>query len=120
MSAWLAEADEDQVFLSVVTLAEIRHGIDPLEPSARRRRLEAWLADDLPARFEGRILSITPEIADAWGQIMARTQGQGRPMGGMDAFIAATALHHTLTLVTRNTKDFEVLDMPMLNPWQRR
>ncbi len=109
--AWLTAVDEDDVFLSVVTLAEIRHGVDRLEPGARQRRLEAWLTQDLPTRFEGRIVSITPEIANAWGQVMARGQKRRRP-------IAATALHCGLTLVTRNTKDFEGLDLPHLNPWQ--
>lgn len=117
--AWLATVDEDDVFLSVVTLAEIRHGVDRLAPSARQRRLEVWLTQDLPARFDGRIMPITLEIADAWGQIMAGAQRQGRLLGAMDAFIAATAQHHRLTLVTRNVKDFEVLNMPILNPWQR-
>jgi toxin FitB len=114
--AWLTAVNEDDVFLSVVTLAEMRHGVDRLEPGVRQRRLEAWLTEDLPTRFEGRIVPITPEIANAWGQVMARAQGRGRPIAAMDAFIAATALYCGLTLVTRNTKDFEGLDLPHLNP----
>ena len=115
---WLAEADEDHVFLSVVTLAELRHGVERLDAGARRSRLDRWLTDELPIRFEGRLLQIDLEIADAWGRIMARAQRGGRPMAVMDAFIAATALRHGLTLVTRNVRDFEGTGVLLCNPWR--
>jgi predicted nucleic acid-binding protein len=117
--AWLADADEDRVFVSVVTLAELRHGIERLAAGRRRNRLEEWLSDDLPLRFEGRILPIDPAIADAWGKVVARRESNGRPVAIMDAFIAATAEVHELTLVTRNTADFEQSVGSLLNPWTR-
>jgi predicted nucleic acid-binding protein len=77
---WLAEADEDRVFLSVVTIAELRHGIDRLPHGERRRRLEEWLREELPRRFEGRILPIDAAVANAWGQVVALRQTKaGRP-----------------------------------------
>ena len=68
---WLAAADEARVFLSVVTLGEIRHGVDRLPVGRRRARLDEWLRRDLPQRFEGRVLPIDAEVADAWGAIVA-------------------------------------------------
>ena len=65
---WLADIDEDRAFLSVVTLAELRHGIDRLPDGARRRRLDGWLRHDLPLRFDGRLLSVDPRIADRWAR----------------------------------------------------
>ncbi|CAN5908604.1 type II toxin-antitoxin system VapC family toxin [soil metagenome] len=114
---WLSDVDEDRVFLSVATLAEIRYGVDRMPGGQRRDRLAAWLVDDLPARFEHRILDIDPGVADAWGVVMARGQISGRTIGVMDAFFAATALRYALTLVTRNVADFDHLGVELLNPW---
>ena len=113
---WLAAADEDRLFLSVVTLAEIRHGVERLASGRRRDRLDAWLRDDLPLRFEDRLLSIDPAIADAWGRLVSRRDAAGRPIAVMDAFIAATAIVHQLTLVTRNVADF-VGSTETYDPW---
>ncbi|GGF01357.1 ribonuclease VapC [Aliidongia dinghuensis] len=115
--AWLADADEDRVFISVVTLAELRHGIERMPSGARRDRLDAWLIGEMPARFEARVLPVDAGTADCWGRIMARGQAAGRPVGTMDAFIAATAEQHGLTLVTRNVSDFDALGIRLINPW---
>ena len=115
--AWLAEADEDRVFISVITLAELRHGIERLPGGARRDRLDTWLSQQVPARFEARVLSVDAETADRWGRVMARGDADGRPVGAMDAFIAATAERHNLTLVTRNVSDFDALGVRLFNPW---
>ena len=115
--AWLAEADEDRTFISVITVTELRYGIDRLAPGVRRRRLDDWLRDDLALRFEGRVLSVDAAIADVTGKIMARRDALGRPIGTMDAFIAATAEFHDLTLVTRNVADFEPSAMKIVSPW---
>ncbi len=115
--AWLADIDEDRVFLSVATLAELRHGVERLPASRRRTRLDEWLRHDLPARFEGRVLAIDETIAAAWGVIVARREAKGRPIGVMDAWIAATAETHELTLVTRNTGDFRDAVTAILDPW---
>ncbi len=115
--AWLAEADENAVFLSVVTLAELRRGVDRLPDGRRRERLEVWLRDDLPLRFTGRSLGVDDAIADAWGRLVARSDAAGRPIGAMDGFIAATAAVHGLTLVTRNVADFRDVLPTIVNPW---
>lgn len=115
--AWLAQADEDRVFISVVTLAELRYGIERMAAGQRRRRLDAWLDDELPLRFEGRVLAIDVAIADAWGKMTASREALGRPLGAADGFIAATAEVHGLTLVTRNVSDFDRTVKAVVNPW---
>ncbi|MGH9523609.1 MAG: type II toxin-antitoxin system VapC family toxin [Terriglobales bacterium] len=114
--AWLDEVDEDRVFVSVVTITELRYGISRLAPGRKRTQLEDWLDQDLVARFEGRVLSIDAVVANACGELLARREGAGRPLEAMDAYLAATALVHRLTLVTRNEADFED-SVRWLNPW---
>ena len=114
---WLSEVDEDRVFLSVVTLAELRHGIDRLPSGRRRERLDEWLTHELRGRFEDRILPIDESIADAWGTIVAKREQAGRPVGVMDAFVAATAYVHDLTLVTRNAAHFASSVTHVFDPW---
>jgi hypothetical protein len=114
---WLAEADEDALFLSVVTLAELRHGIARMTVGARQRRLQNWLRDELPDRFDRRILPIDLAVALVWGDVTAGCAAVGRSIGAMDAFIAATARVHGLKLVTRNVADFERTAVTVLNPW---
>jgi toxin FitB len=115
--AWLADVDEDRVLISVITLAELRHGIERLAIGSRRRRLDRWLRDELPLRFEGRIVPIGAAIADAWGELMARSEAAGRPISAMDAFIVATATAHDLELVTRNVADLRAWIKSVVNPW---
>jgi hypothetical protein len=114
---WLAGTNEDQVFLSVVTLAELRHGIERMATGRRQKQLSAWLENELPMRFEGRVLSIDAAIADACGKLVARSEAAGRPVEAMDALLAATARVHQLTLVTRNTAHFHFILKALLNPW---
>ena len=114
--AWLAEVDEDRVFLSAITLTELRYGIERMVAGKRRRRLEDWLVHDLPLRFEGRILGIEENVAHQCGQLLARRKAAGHPLGAMDAFLAATAAVYSLTLVTRNDSDFQNT-VPCINPW---
>jgi len=113
---WMESTDEDRVFISVITLAELRYGVERLAAGGRRRRLEEWLGHELPLRFEGRILPVETNIAVAWGKTVARNEAAGHPISAMDAFLAATAEFHRLTLVTRNVSDFPVLKA-VLNPW---
>lgn len=115
--AWLSKVNEDQVFVSVVTITELRYGVERLAIGKRRERLDGWLRKDLISRFEGRILPVDLRIADACGGLMARSESKGRPMEARDAFIAATADVHGLTLVTRNTSDFELTQKAIVNPW---
>ena len=114
---WLSECDEDRVFLSVVTVAELRHGIELLAAGQRRARLDTWLREELLQRFEGRILPVDTGIADLCGRVVARREKLGRPIQAMDALIAATATACDLTLITRNALDFETSVNSILNPW---
>jgi predicted nucleic acid-binding protein len=116
--SWLAEVDEDRVFISVISFAEIRRGVEMLLAGRRRERLVTWLAEELPVRFEERILDIDPRVAETWGVVMARGQKIGLTIGSMDAFVAATAEAHGLTLATRNVKDFRRLGISLLDPWR--
>ena len=116
--AWLGAVDEESVFLSVMTLAELRRGVELLPVGRRRTRLERWVADDLTSRFEDRIVPVDRLVAEAWGLIMVRSLGAGHNLGVMDGFFAATAAAHQLTLVTRNTSHFERLGIQHLNPWE--
>jgi predicted nucleic acid-binding protein len=106
--------------VNVIALAEIQHGIELMSASRQRARLAQWVTEELPLRFEDRVLAIDPPVADAWGVVMARSQKAGLSLGAMDAFTAATAETHGLTLVTRNVKDFGHVGIPLLGPWQRR
>ncbi len=113
---WMAAADEDRIFISVVSLAELHYGVERMPASRRRSRLELWLQHELPLRFENRILLVDTNIAEAWGKAVSRSEAAGRPIGAIDAFLAATAEIHQLTLVTRNVSDFPLLKA-VLNPW---
>lgn len=117
--AWLADVDEDRVFMSVVTLAELRHGIERMDDGGRRKRIDEWLHHELLRRFEGRVLSIDDTVADAWGRVVAHREALGRRIEPMDAFIAATAQVHELALVTRNTSDFQSSVEAIVNPWSQ-
>jgi toxin FitB len=117
--AWLAAVDEDSVFLSVITLTELRYGVERLAPGRRSRQLDRWLQHELPLRFEGRVLPIDALVADTCGKLVARTESLGRPIEARDAFIAATAQVHRLTLVTRNASHFETTVKSILNPWTK-
>lgn len=115
--AWLEEVDEDRVFLSVVTLAELRYGIERLVPGKRRKQLDEWLRNELPQRFNGRILNIDSAVADVCGKVLAQREADGRPIEARDAFIAATAEVYQLALVTRDASGFEPTMRVIVNPW---
>lgn len=114
---WMADQDEDRLFMSVVTLAELQHGVDRLGAGARRKRLEVWLDEELRQRFEGRIVSVNEDIAKSWGKLMAKSEARGQRMNLMDGFLAATCLVFGLTLVTRDLGDFAESGCSTLSPW---
>lgn len=114
---WVAAVDEDRAYLSVITLTELRYGVERMPSGQRRKRLSDWLEEELPLRFEGRILAVDANIADLCGKMIASSEIGGRRLEAMDAFIAATAQCHRLTLVTRNIADFELVLKNILNPW---
>ncbi|HEY3974577.1 MAG TPA: type II toxin-antitoxin system VapC family toxin [Candidatus Sulfotelmatobacter sp.] len=115
---WMQAANESLLFLSVLTLGEIRKGLAGTPQSKRRTHLETWLELDLQVRFSGRILSIDAHIADRWGLLAAEAKRKGRALSAIDGLLAATALHHNLTIVSRNVTDFVVTLTPILNPWE--
>ena len=116
--AWFAARAAQSLFLSVLTLGEIRKGIETLGhgsvDAARRQALGDWLEVDLPTFFLGRILSVNLPVSDRWGFLQAKVR---RPLSAIDSLLAATALHHDLTLVTRNVRDFEGFGVNIINPW---
>jgi predicted nucleic acid-binding protein len=116
--AWLQNADERLLYLSVLTIGEIRRGIALLPQSQRRARLEIWLEAELLSRFFDRILPVTRAIADRWGLLDATLRMRGRILPAVDGLLAATAVHHNLTVVSRNVGDFAATQVPVLNPWE--
>jgi len=116
--AWMQAAEETLLYLSVLTLGEIRKGLAGLPQGKRRTHLETWLEIELGARFAGRILPIDVSIADRWGLLAASAKGEGRTLSAIDGLLAATALHFNLTVVSRNISDFADTRVPVLNPWK--
>ena len=117
VTAWIDSIDENLLYLSVLTLGEIRKGIVSLRDTSRRVVLEAWLDSDLTLRFADRILPIDRTVADRWGRLAADAVAARSPLPVIDGLLAATALDRNLTLVTRNTKDVGVTGVPLFNPW---
>lgn len=113
--AWMQSRHPQSLFLSVLTLGEIRKGLEKVDDAARRQTLLDWLEVDLPNYFVGRLLSIDLATADRWGRLLAQA---GRPLPAIDALLAATAFRHDLTLVTRNIRDFVGLGLELINPWE--
>lgn len=113
--SWFAERPATTLYLSVLTLGEIRKGIEALPSGKRKLALRDWLEVDLPAFFTGRILRVDEAVVDRWGRLLARIK---RTAPAIDSLIAATALQHGLTLVTRNTADFKFPELDVINPWQ--
>ena len=117
--SWLRTVDEEQTFLSVVTITELRYGIERMAPGARKKRIDDWLQQELLIRFDGRILPVDLAIADECGRLMARCQAKGRPIEARDAFIAATSEVYGMTLVTHDISHFEPAVRSLLMPWER-
>ncbi|PJK09352.1 VapC toxin family PIN domain ribonuclease [Lysobacteraceae bacterium NML08-0793] len=112
--AWMQARPRESLYLSVLSLGEIRKGIEGVADAAFRQTLTDWLEVDLPKYFLGRVLGVDAQVADRWGRLQASA---GRTLPVVDAMLAATALQHDLTLVTRNVKDFEGLGVTLVNPW---
>ena len=118
VTGWIENTDESLLYLSVLTLGEIRRGIASLSQSRRRATLEAWLNKDLRARFESRILAVDDEVADRWGLLTATARNKGIVLPVIDGLLVATALEHNLTFVTRDTGQIPSLGVAVFNPWQ--
>lgn len=119
VAGWIASLNPARAFISVVTLAELRSGIHRLPEGARRRELDDWLSEAVVDGFrQDRILGIDPLVADICGRLLAQVYLDRGAAVTMDVWIAAIATHHQLTVVTRNARDFEHLDVPVFNPWR--
>jgi len=114
---WFNETPNYELFLSVLTIAEIRKGIEKLKDSSKKDVLTTWLQTELDERFKNRILSFGISEAMIWGKLTARMENTGINLPIIDSMIAAIALSKNAILVTRNTKDFEATGVKLLNPW---
>jgi predicted nucleic acid-binding protein len=116
---WVDSIDEDKLFLSAITIGEIKRGIERLADSSRKSALAEWLEGDLLIRFTDRILPIDTPVVLVWGQLTTDLEKQGRRMPAIDSLIAATCLQGRLDLVTRNESDFAHSGVTVINPWER-
>jgi toxin FitB len=116
--AWLEMQAEQNLFLCSLSLGELTKGVARMPTGARRNRLWAWVSEALPARFQGRILSIDTEIAARWGIMLAEAEMRGDILPVVDSLIAATAACHDLTVCTRNEEDFVRCRISVFNPWK--
>ena len=115
---WLDEQIGPDLAISVLTIGEIARGVARMDESKRKRAMGKWLADELPAQFAGRVIPIDDDVAYAWGELTAEGDRSGRPLPVTDGLLLATAKVHELTLVTRNTADFDGRGVPILNPYR--
>ena len=115
---WLETQMPADLFLAAQTIGELVRGARKVKEDARRERFESWIEQDLAQQFEGRVLPFDGPTAALWGRLMGDGDRAGRTPAAADAQIAAVAIHHQLTLITRNVKDFEHFDLKLLNPWQ--
>lgn len=111
---WFSDRPASTLYLSVLTIGELRKGIESLADGDRRLRLIDWLEVEVPSYFAGRILPVDAVVADRWGRLVAQA---GRPLPAIDSLLAATALSRGLTLVTRNLRDFEHAGLQLHDPW---
>jgi predicted nucleic acid-binding protein len=115
---WVRRGEPQTLFVSAITAGELRLGTEAMPLSKRRTELERWLDQGLPDWFSSNLLPVTKDIADRWGRVTIRPKRGGVTLVTPDGLIAATALEHNLTLVTRNVKDFAGLGVSLLNPWE--
>ena len=114
---WVESVDPESLFLSVITIGEIKKGVEKLSSSKRKKNLIAWLEQDLLVRFREHILPIDTSVVMTWGRLLAELEKSGKPMHAIDSLLAATASDLGYTLVTRNITDFEDASIRLLNPW---
>jgi toxin FitB len=115
---WLSRQTVDTTYLSVITLGEIEQGIVTLGDSKQAKRYRDWLENDLKVVYSERILDVDNKVMRIWGQITGEALNKGRPTSPFDSLLAATAISHQLTLVTRNVKDMSVFPVDVFNPWE--
>ncbi len=117
VTAWVDQQSESQLYLSVLTLGALRKGVERLQDGRKRVRLTNWLDGELKPRFVGRLLSVDEDVAERWGMVCAQANASGVAVPVVDGLIAATALVHGLTVVTRNVSDIQASGALVFNPW---
>ena len=120
VAEWVDATSEELLYLSVITIGEIRKGIDLLDDEPKRSALQRWLDRDIRVRFAHRLIVFDDAVAERWGQMEAQAKKRRLTLSTLDAQLAATALHHGLTFVTRNTADITPTGVPVFNPWSDR
>jgi toxin FitB len=115
---WIDSLDPETVYLSVITIGELRKGIEKLASSRRKDQLTTWLASDLLRRFADKMVAITIDVMLVWGELTRRLERDGKPIAAIDSLIAASVLEGQYTLVTRNEDDFQHTGVPIINPWK--
>lgn len=113
---WLKDMPDDLLYISVLTLGEIRKGVENIDDTKRKEKVRIFLEKELPDWFGDRILPIDRQVADKWGYL--QNSFKGRPLPAIDSLLAATALSYNLRLVTRNSKDFNYYALEIINPWE--
>lgn len=118
VSRWLSRIAPDDAFISVVTVAELRAGAELMAMGARRTRFEHWIGHEMLTWFRRHIVAVDLGVAEVFGVFLAEDRKRGRTTSPLDLLIAATASARTLVVVTRNTRDFEHLDIDLVDPWK--
>ena len=116
---WVDSVIEENLFLSAITICEIKKGIEKLAATNRQRALSEWLEDELLVRFKDKVLPIDTSVVLVWGKLVADLEKQGKPMPAIDSLLAATALQGGLSLVTGNEGDFAHCGVLVINPWRQ-
>ena len=117
VNEWVRGLDQRTLWISVITLGELRRGFELAREPERRAFLENWFTTTLLPEFTGRILGVTQAIAERWGTLDAIATKNGTPLETADGLIAATALTHGLVVVTRNVRDFTAAGVTIFDPW---
>lgn len=117
---WLRTIDPQELYLSVVTVGEVKKGIDKLPESQRKKTIENWFENDLLVKFDGQILVLDLPVILVWGELVGELEKKGRKLPALDSLIAATTKYYDYILVTRNEKDFDGIDIAILNPFKSK
>ena len=115
---WLKSCDESNLYISVITFGEIQKGVSKLKDPLRQKQLQSWLDKELIRRFQGQVLELNIDISVQWGICSGESLNRGITIPVIDGLLAATAIHHNLTLVTQNTRDFKSMPVRLHNPWE--
>lgn len=118
VTAWILSAEEQHLFLSVLTIGELVKGIAKLTDAERKARLESWVYEVMTVRFRERLLPISEDVARRWGAISGEAEQLGLRLPVIDSLLAATAMVHELTVVTRDVDVFERAGASLFNPWR--